>query len=127
MGLGLFVMYLFFTGKDTLIRYVFIGIGIDAFVNGFAGIKSVKRLFYVTINNELIEWLAYEPFTGKEKFSWTDLRWIKLEKDGSVTCNSKKKGTRNLRLQEFSGQDNSQILKLLEKIATEKGIPLINF
>jgi hypothetical protein len=60
-------------------------------------------------------------------FSWTDLRWIKLEKNGSVTCSSKNKSTRKLLLQDFSDQDNSQILKLLEKISTEKGVPLINF
>jgi hypothetical protein len=106
---------------------VFVVLAASLISNSVSAIRSCKKSFYITINDTVIEWFGKLPGESVRVVAWNEIYWIKQEQDGSITFYQESSFSQNLRLKDFREEDKSRILKLLEEIATQKQIRLVNF
>ena len=82
---------------------------------------------FANIDESRIEWAVNEKPKTSILIYWTDIRWIKNEKDNSVTIYQESSFSKNLSLTEFTEEDKNQMLYLLQEYAILRQIKLINF
>ncbi len=110
---------LLFRGSFTIALFGIL-IGIDGF-------RNMGRVSFVEVNERYIEWSVMEKSTIRIFIEWSGVRWIKKEKDGSMSVYQDSSFSSNLPLTALAEKDGTEILHLLEQYATEKKIPLVNF
>ncbi len=89
-------------------------------------LRRKKREYFINISDDSIEWLIAEE-GDITKVDWNDIRWIKREKDNSLSLFQESSFSKNFSLKKFSEEDSKEILQLLEKKGLDRNIRLINF
>jgi len=89
--------------------------------------RNMGKVRFVDIDEDHIEWDVYQKSENRILIYWKDIRWIKNEKDKSVTIYQDSSFSNNLSLTEFNDDDKNQMLCLLQQYASERQIRLINF
>ena len=89
-------------------------------------LRRRKREHFIDISENDIEWLVSEE-GEKQKISWSDIRWIKKERDGNITLFQESSFSKGVSLKDFTEDDTREILQLLEKKVLGRNIRLINF
>lgn len=126
MGCLSFILDLLFHDKFFIFRVSF-PIALFAILISIDGFRSMGRIRFVEVNEDHIEWSVMEKATIRIFIEWSGVRWIKKEKEGSVSIYQDSSFTSNLPLTALAEKDSTEILHLLEQYATAKNIPLVNF
>ena len=89
-------------------------------------LRRKKREHFIEISDDSIEWLITDE-GDITKVNWNDIRWIKREKEDSISLFQESSFSKNFSLKKFPEEDSKEILQLLEKKGLESNIKLINF
>ncbi len=130
LGLGILssLFYLFSkVDESNWRRFGHFIIPINLIITGIDRIRSTKIPLFVDLNANGIEWQVQRISPIVITVEWNDIRWIKKEKDESISFYVESSFSSNLRLKEFAEEDRIEIMKLLYELATQKQIRLINF
>ena len=110
----------------TRFAYFFILTNIVFWITSY-NFRIMGKVRFAEINQDFMEWAVYEKNTGKIFIKWDDVRWIKKEKNGSVTIYQDSSFSNNLPLSDFTKEDKKEILDLLHQSAVQRQISLVNF
>ncbi|MEO8173209.1 MAG: hypothetical protein ABI581_09010 [Sediminibacterium sp.] len=121
------LFYLFFDERDGFIRYAPLLIAVNGIWIGSDSFISMGKLRFVEINEQYVEWLIYDKNFPVIFIEWKDIRWIKKERDGSVTVFQDSSFSNNLSLVELTAEDRNEILRLFVQYSMTRQIRLVNF
>ena len=124
-GVFLFSGLIFFE-LDQIHKIFYFIFGLNAFFSGIDQIRGRKQRF-ISIDEEKIECLANAKGKTIETVEWTDIRWIKKEKNGGITIYRDSSFSNHFSLQGFSNEDSTEIIRLFAEQAIIRNIRLINF
>ncbi|MES2331861.1 MAG: hypothetical protein V4539_19805 [Bacteroidota bacterium] len=116
-----------FSDHRNFIRIAYLLFSINGFALGYEGFRKMGKVKFVDIDMDRIEWSIYERSNNHILIEWSDVRWIKKEKDGSISVFRDSSFSNNLSLNDLREEDKKEILILLEQYARGRGIHLINF
>lgn len=124
------VILLFFTVYTDVYQLPSISGGIIAINLIWLGIRRLGKKskdFFIDINEIAVEWIVDERLEEAFLAEWKDIRWIKQEHNGSITIFQESSFSKSLPLKEFTEEDKTGILQLLQETAGKKQVRLINF
>ena len=127
VGLFSFVLFIFFDGRNDLSGIASMVIAMNALASGINQLRNVRKVRFIEVDKEHIAWGGYEKFENIIPVDWNDIRWIKKEKDGGITLFQDSSFSKHISLAKFSDDDQNEIMLLLQQIATERRIRMINF
>lgn len=94
---------------------------------GIRRLRKKSKDFFIDINETAVEWIVDERLEEAFLAEWKDIRWIKQEHNGSITIFQGSSFSKSLPLKEFTEEDKTGILQLLQETAGKKQVRLINF
>lgn len=121
------LFYLLFDDRDGFIRYAPLLIAVNGIWIGMDSFIKMGKLRFVEINEQTIEWMIYDKNYPVTFIDWKDVRWIKEERDGSVTVFQDSSFASNLSLNELTPGDKKEVLHLLVQYANMRQLRLVNF
>jgi hypothetical protein len=89
-------------------------------------IRKKAKAHFVAITRERIEWVLSEQEHGIS-VPFSNLRWIKQEKDGSIVLARKRKESTCIDLREFPDRLREQIILEIKETAAQQKVDYINF
>jgi len=128
-GTGLLTLLLIIVFDDThkFRRFGGLFIAIMGLWSAVSSFRNMDKVRFVDIDEDHIEWDVYEKSENRILIYWKDIRWIKNEKDNSVTIYQDSSFSNNFSLAEFTDQDKNQLLYSLQEYAGKRQISVINF
>jgi len=126
-GLLALLLIIVFDDTHTFRRFGGLFITIMGLWSAISNFRDMGKVKFVDIDEDHIEWDVYEKSENRILIYWKDIRWIKNEKDNSVTIYQDSSFSNNLSLAEFTDQDKNQVLYLLQEYAGKRQIRVINF
>jgi hypothetical protein len=94
--------------------------------SGFERLMKSRREFFLEIDNHQLYWHLRE-FESRQTVLWDDVRWIKQEKDGTISFYMASSFRAGFHPALFTQAEQQQLLNEIVGIATEKQLELVNF
>jgi hypothetical protein len=93
---------------------------------GFERLMKSRREYFLEINDRQLYWHLRE-FESRQTLLWDDVRWIKREKDGTISFYMASSFRAGLHPGVFTQAEQEQVLNEITGIAMEKNLELVNF
>ena len=124
---GLLLIIIFFDESRDFVRMAYLIIAMNALWSVIDSFRNMGKIRFADIDESHIKWSIYEKSESHILIDWKDVRWIKKEKNASVTIYQDSSFSKNLSLTEFNDDNKNQMLYLLQHYASQRQIRLINF
>jgi hypothetical protein len=94
--------------------------------SGFERLMKIRREYFLEINDRQLYWYLRE-FNPRQTVLWDDVRWIKQEKDGTISFYMASSFRAGFHPGIFTQAEQEQVLNEITGIAMEKHLELVNF
>jgi hypothetical protein len=94
--------------------------------SGFERLMKSRREYFLEISDRQVYWHLRE-FESRQTILWDDVRWIKREKDGTISFYMASSFRAGFHPRVFTQAEQEQLLNEITGIAIEKHLELVNF